>query len=137
MTTRWPRGCSNNGKEGDAVIDHKKGFDMKGAFLKIAVLAALLLGSLITPSTVEARPGWRGGYGGYYGPRAGYGYGYRPYYGGYNAYRPYYGGSYYPRYSYGYPGYYGGYGYGYGNPGYGYGYYPGLRAGVYVYSLAA
>jgi hypothetical protein len=110
---------------------------MKRFLLSIAVIAAMLFGSLAVPSTAEARP-WRGGYG-YYGPRAysGYGYGYRPYYygnyGGYN--RAYYGGYYAPRYYYGYPGYYGGY---YGSPyyrygGYGYGYYPGLRAGVYVY----
>ena len=103
---------------------------MKRIILSIAVMAAMLVGSLAVPSTAEARP-WRGGYG-YYGPRAyygGYGYGYRPYYGGYYGYRPYYGGYAYPRYNYGYPGYYGGYGYGYP----GYGYYPGLRAGVYVY----
>src|SRR5438874_826463 len=106
---------------------------MKRFILSIAVIAAMFVGSLAAPSTAEARP-WRGGW---YGPRAyygGYGYGYRPYYGGYGAYygyRPYYGG-YYPRYNYGYPGYYSGYS-AYGYPGYGYGYYPGLRAGVYVY----
>jgi hypothetical protein len=109
---------------------------MKRFILSIAVIAAMLIGSLAMPGTAEARPwGWRGGYGrAYYG-----GYGYRPYYGGYYGgygYRPYYGGyygGYYPRY---YSGYYG-YGYpyyGYSNYGYGnYGYYPGLRAGVYVY----
>jgi hypothetical protein len=106
---------------------------MKRFLLSIAVIAAMLISSLAAPSTAEAR-GWRGGFGrAYYG---GYGYGYRPYYGGYYGYRPY-GGYYYPRYYSGYyPGYYGAYGYGgygYGYPGYGYGYYPGLRAGVYVY----
>src|SRR5436190_18895246 len=95
-----------------------KGLVMKRIILSIAVMAAMLFGSLAVPSTAEARP-WRGGW---YGPRAYYGYGYRPYYGGYYGYRPYYGG-YYPRYYSAYPGYYGGYGgYGYGYPGYGYGY---------------
>lgn len=108
---------------------------MKRFILSIAVMAAMLFGSLALPSTADARPwGYRGGYG-YYGPRAYYGYGgygYRPYYGGYYGgygYRPYYGGYYAPRYYSGYPYYY-------GTPGYysgGYGYYPGLRAGVYVY----
>jgi len=107
---------------------------MKRFILSIAVMAAMLVGSLAVPSTAEARP-WRGGW---YGPRAYSGYGYRPYnYGRYYNYRPYYGGYSYPRAYYGYPRYgYPGYGYGYsgyGYPGYGYGYYPGLRAGVYVY----
>jgi hypothetical protein len=110
---------------------------MKRLILSIAVIAALLIGSLAVPSTAEARPGYRGGYG-YYAPRAayGYGYGYRPYYGGYYGYRPYYGGYYAPRYYnyYGYPGYYGYPRSYYGNPGYyRYGYYPGFRAGAYVY----
>jgi hypothetical protein len=117
---------------------------MKNILLSVAVATALLVGSLATPSTAEARPrGW-------YGGRAYYGYGYRPYYyGNYGYYRPYYSTYYYPRYyggygyypgyygyGYGYPGYYGGYRYGY--PGY-YGGYGtgfgigGLRGGVYVY----
>jgi hypothetical protein len=103
---------------------------MKRFILSIAVIAAMLFGSLAVTSSAEARPwGYRGGF---YGPRAYYGYGYRPYYyGNYYGYRPYYGGYYgYPRYNYGYPGYYGYPRYGYGS---GYGYYPGLRAGVYVY----
>jgi len=99
---------------------------MKRFLLSIAILAAMFVGSLAAPSTAEARPwGWRGGY---YGPRAYYGYGYRPYYyGRYYNYRPYYGGYYAAPYYYGYPGYYSYPGYGY------YGYYPGFRAGVYVY----
>jgi len=109
---------------------------MKRFLLSIAVIAAMLFGSLAVPSTAEARPwGYRGGYG-YSAPRAYYGYGYRPYYYGNYGYRPYYynrayyGGYYAPRYYYGYPSYYRGY---YGNPAYSYGYYPGFRAGAYVY----
>jgi hypothetical protein len=97
---------------------------MKRILLTVAVLTAMLLGSLAMPTTAQARP-WRSGY---YGRNYG---GYRPYYN-----RPYYNS--YPRYyNYyrGYPGYYGGYSsypgyYGYGYPGYGYG---GWRGGVYVY----
>src|SRR5215475_3850590 len=102
---------------------------MKRIVLTVAAFSLMLLGSLATPTTADARP-WGGYRGGYYR---------RPYVGGY--YRPYYGGYYsYPRYNtyyrgYGYPGYYGGYNYGY--PGYGYGYpgygYGGFRGGVYVY----
>jgi hypothetical protein len=110
---------------------------MKKFLLSIAVMAAMIVGSLAVPSTAEARPwGYRGGY---YGGRAyygGYGYGYRPSYGGYYGYRPSYGGYYAPRYYnyYGYPGYYGYPRSYYGNPGYyRYGYYPGFRAGAYVY----
>jgi hypothetical protein len=109
---------------------------MKRILLSIAIVMAMVVSSLATPSTAEARWGWRGGY---YGARPygyGYGYGYRPYYygnyayGNY-AYRPYYAspGFYSRPYYYGYPGS----SYGYGYPGYGYGYYPGFRTGVYVY----
>jgi hypothetical protein len=99
---------------------HKmKGNTMKGFILSMAAAATLLVGTLVTPNTAEARWGYRGGFGrGYYGNY------YRPYYGRYNYYRPYYGG-----YGYGYPGYYS---YGYGYPGYGYGY-GGFRSGVYIY----
>jgi len=127
-----------------ARVCFKEGMKMKRIFLSIAIVLTLLVGSLATPSTADARPwGYRGGY---YGGGGYYGSGYRPYY-GYSRYNSYY--SYprynayysYPRYNtyyrgYGYPGYYYGnpgyrYGYGgYGYPGYGYG---GFRGGVYVY----
>jgi hypothetical protein len=112
--------------------------DMKKFILAFAATATLLIGSLATPSTAEARPwGWRGGYygGGYYG--GGYYGGYRPYYGGYYSRPYYYGNTYspyrtyyrYPSYYYGSPGYY------YGSPRYYYGpgyYGPGVRVGVGV-----
>jgi len=113
---------------------------MKRALLAI-VLAVAAISTTLSPSTAEARWGYRGG--GYYRPYASYNYGYRsnyygggyarPYYGSgyYNTYRPYYGGGYYNTYRpyYG-GGYYGG---GYYRPYYGpnRGYYqPGF--GVYI-----
>jgi hypothetical protein len=114
---------------------------MKRALLAI-VLAVAAMGTTLSPSTAEARWGYRGGGGGYYRPYASYNYGYRsnyygggyarPYYGGgyYNTYRPNYGGGYYNTYR---PYYGGGYGGGYYQPYYGTnrGYYqPGF--GVYI-----
>jgi hypothetical protein len=82
---------------------------MKKILLTLAATAALLVGTLATPSTAEAQR-WvgRGYYGSGYRPYYGYGYGYgyRPYSYGYRpysysyrpsyySYRPYYYGSYY------------------------------------------
>src|SRR5262249_37607247 len=124
-------------RRASAGLFEHEGKIMKRIFLSIAMVVTLLLGSLATPTTADARPwGYRGGYyGGYYRPA------YRPYYSyprysyyGYPGYNTYYRGYGYPSYYYGNRGYYygyPGYRYGYGSyPGYGYG---GFRGGVYVY----